>query len=90
MVNVGISKVDCTKLDMLCLLKIATTKKLTKHFIIPSIYTGEMSIFYLFTRYRFNWGEVEYSMFSTYSMITGLIGIIKICKIKHRINSTEF
>lgn len=36
---------------------------------------GEMSVVYLFTRYRFNWGEVEFSLFSTYGMITGLIGI---------------
>ncbi|KAJ3641051.1 hypothetical protein Zmor_027575 [Zophobas morio] len=35
---------------------------------------GEMSVTYLFTRYRFNWDEVDYSMFSTYSMITNLIG----------------
>lgn len=34
-----------------------------------------MSVVYLFTRYRFNWGEVEFSIFSTYGMITGLIGI---------------
>ncbi|XP_059608428.1 probable peptidoglycan muropeptide transporter SLC46 [Phlebotomus argentipes] len=35
---------------------------------------GEMSVFYLFTRYRFNWSEVEFSFFSTYSMITHFIG----------------
>ena len=33
-----------------------------------------MSVTYLFTLYRFNWDEVDYSMFSTYSMITNLIG----------------
>ena len=37
---------------------------------------GEMSIIYLFTRYRFNWSEVEFSFFSTYSMLTSLIGKI--------------
>lgn len=33
-----------------------------------------MSVMYLFTRVRFNWDEVNYSMFSTYSMITNLVG----------------
>ncbi|XP_015364776.1 PREDICTED: solute carrier family 46 member 3-like [Diuraphis noxia] len=37
---------------------------------------GEMSVMYLFTRVRFNWDEVNYSMFSTYSMITNLVGTI--------------
>lgn len=35
---------------------------------------GEMAVMYLFTRYRFNWNEVQFSMFSTYSMVTNLIG----------------
>lgn len=35
---------------------------------------GEMAVFYLFTRYRFNWSEVEFSVFSTYSTITCLLG----------------
>lgn len=35
---------------------------------------GEMNVAYLFTRYRFNWDEVDYSIFSTYNMITNLIG----------------
>lgn len=33
-----------------------------------------MAVTYLFTRFRFNWSEVEFSVFSTYAMITGLIG----------------
>jgi MFS transporter, PCFT/HCP family, solute carrier family 46, member 3 len=33
-----------------------------------------MSVIYLFTRYRFNWSEVEFSFFSTYGMITNLFG----------------
>ncbi|KAL1131848.1 hypothetical protein AAG570_011459 [Ranatra chinensis] len=32
-----------------------------------------MTVMYLFTRYRFNWDEVDFSIFSTYSMITNLI-----------------
>lgn len=36
--------------------------------------SGEMSVFYLFTRYQFNWSEVQFSIFSTYNMLTGLIG----------------
>uniref|UniRef100_A0A1B0DCV1 Major facilitator superfamily associated domain-containing protein n=1 Tax=Phlebotomus papatasi TaxID=29031 RepID=A0A1B0DCV1_PHLPP len=35
---------------------------------------SEFSVFYLFTRYRFNWSEVEFSFFSTYGMITHFIG----------------
>ncbi|KAM8718996.1 hypothetical protein ACLKA7_011661 [Drosophila subpalustris] len=37
---------------------------------------GEMAVTYLFTRFRFNWSEVEFSYFSTYAMFTGLIGVI--------------
>ncbi|XP_075230658.1 putative peptidoglycan muropeptide transporter SLC46 isoform X2 [Lycorma delicatula] len=37
---------------------------------------GEMTVLYLFTRYRFNWNEVDYSVFSTYSMVTNLIGTL--------------
>ncbi|KAJ6643128.1 Solute carrier family 46 member 3 [Pseudolycoriella hygida] len=37
---------------------------------------GEMSVVYLFTRYQFNWSEVEFSFFSTYGMLTGLIGTV--------------
>lgn len=33
-----------------------------------------MSLFYLFTRYKFNWSEVEFSFFSTYNMGIHLIG----------------
>ncbi|KAK5649903.1 hypothetical protein RI129_000932 [Pyrocoelia pectoralis] len=35
---------------------------------------GEMVVVYLFTRYRFNWDEVDFSIFSTYNMIIGMIG----------------
>jgi len=35
---------------------------------------GEMSVIYLFTRYKFNWSEVEFSIFSTYGMLTSLVG----------------
>lgn len=37
---------------------------------------GEMSVMYLFARYRFNWSEVEFSLFSTYAMLTGLVGVL--------------
>ncbi|XP_034949731.1 thymic stromal cotransporter protein-like isoform X2 [Chelonus insularis] len=37
---------------------------------------GEMAVMYLFTRYRFNWNELKFSMFYTYSMVTNLIGTI--------------
>ncbi|XP_068630509.1 probable peptidoglycan muropeptide transporter SLC46 [Battus philenor] len=35
---------------------------------------GEFSILYLFTRYRFNWDELQYSMWMTYSIVTNLFG----------------
>ncbi|XP_039748823.1 proton-coupled folate transporter-like isoform X2 [Pararge aegeria] len=35
---------------------------------------GEFSILYLFARFRFNWDEVKFSMWSTYSIITNLLG----------------
>lgn len=37
---------------------------------------GEIAVTYLFTRYKFNWSEVEYSIFSTYSMALQMIGIL--------------
>lgn len=43
--------------------------------IIGPIY-GEMSVMYLFTRFRFNWNEVDFSMFSTYAMCTSLVGTL--------------
>ncbi|XP_044728955.1 uncharacterized protein LOC123292386 [Chrysoperla carnea] len=35
---------------------------------------GEMAVMYLFTRYKYNWNEVDFSLFSTYSVIVNLIG----------------
>ncbi|KAJ8732265.1 hypothetical protein PYW08_014995 [Mythimna loreyi] len=35
---------------------------------------GEFTVLYLFTRYRFNWDEVQYSMWSTYCIVTNLLG----------------
>lgn len=37
---------------------------------------GEMTVMYLFTRLRFNWNEVDFSIFSTYGMVTNLIGTV--------------
>ncbi|CAH0407597.1 unnamed protein product [Chilo suppressalis] len=37
---------------------------------------GELSVMYLFARYRFNWDEVKYSIYSTYSLITHSIGTL--------------
>lgn len=33
-----------------------------------------MSLFYLFTRFKFNWSEIEFSFFSTYNMAVHLLG----------------
>lgn len=35
---------------------------------------GEMAVLYLYMRYRYNWNEVTFSMWSTYGMVTNLIG----------------
>ncbi|CAG9785260.1 unnamed protein product [Diatraea saccharalis] len=35
---------------------------------------GEFCVQYLFTRFRFNWDEVQFSIWSTYCIITNLIG----------------
>ncbi|XP_050421659.1 proton-coupled folate transporter-like isoform X2 [Adelges cooleyi] len=42
--------------------------------IIMGPMSGEMSVMYLSTRMRFNWDEVKYSVFSTYTMAVGFIG----------------
>jgi len=43
--------------------------------IIKSVsFTGEMAVLYLYMRYRYNWNEVTFSMFSTFGMVTNLIG----------------
>lgn len=44
--------------------------------VIGPLY-GEMSVVYLFTRYKFRWSEIEFSLFSTYGTLTGLLGIIE-------------
>ena len=35
-----------------------------------------MTVMYLFTRVRFNWDEVDFSIFSTYMMVTNLLGTL--------------
>ncbi|XP_050450939.1 uncharacterized protein LOC126851237 [Cataglyphis hispanica] len=41
--------------------------------VIGPLY-GEMAVLYLYMRYRYNWNEVSFSMFSTFGMVTNLIG----------------
>ncbi|XP_023940065.2 proton-coupled folate transporter-like [Bicyclus anynana] len=43
-------------------------------FVVFGPLQGEFSILYLFTRYRFNWDEVKFSIWSTYSIMTNLLG----------------
>ncbi|XP_032511509.2 proton-coupled folate transporter-like [Danaus plexippus] len=43
-------------------------------FVVFGPSQGEFSILYLFTRYRFNWDEVQFSLWSTYSIVTNLLG----------------
>lgn len=35
-----------------------------------------MAVSYLFTRFKFNWSEIEFSLFSTYAMLTSLVGTV--------------
>ncbi|XP_069675479.1 probable peptidoglycan muropeptide transporter SLC46 [Periplaneta americana] len=45
---------------------------------------GEMAVMYLFTRYRFHWDEVSFSVFSTYGMVTNLFGtMVSVCVFSH-------
>ncbi|KYN35936.1 Solute carrier family 46 member 3 [Trachymyrmex septentrionalis] len=41
--------------------------------VIGPLY-GEMAVLYLYMRFRYNWNEVTFSMFSTFGMVTNLIG----------------
>lgn len=50
--------------------------------VIGPLY-GEMSVFYLFTRYRFNWSEIEFSLYSAYATVTGLLGNYKKRRFSH-------
>ncbi|XP_038210469.1 proton-coupled folate transporter-like [Zerene cesonia] len=43
-------------------------------FVIFGPMQGEYAVMYLFARYRFNWDEVKFSMWSTYCIVTNLIG----------------
>ncbi|KAL6437541.1 hypothetical protein ACFW04_004171 [Cataglyphis niger] len=43
--------------------------------VIGPLY-GEMAVLYLYMRYRYNWNEVSFSMFSTFGMVTNLIAAI--------------
>lgn len=40
-------------------------------------FTGDLSVSYLNTRARFKWNEVDFSVFSTFSMITCVAGNFK-------------
>ncbi|CAH2075030.1 unnamed protein product, partial [Iphiclides podalirius] len=35
---------------------------------------GELSIYYISTRYRFNWDEVKFSIFQTYNFVAHTLG----------------
>ncbi|XP_063905080.1 probable peptidoglycan muropeptide transporter SLC46 [Zophobas morio] len=37
---------------------------------------GEVSVLYLFVRYRFGWNEVDYSIYSTFYVITHMLGTL--------------
>ncbi|XP_037928080.1 tetracycline resistance protein, class C-like [Teleopsis dalmanni] len=37
---------------------------------------GELTVTYLFSRFRFNWNEVDFSIYSTVAMVLGLAGVV--------------
>ncbi|XP_037299160.1 solute carrier family 46 member 3-like isoform X2 [Manduca sexta] len=39
-------------------------------------FIGEMATLYMVTRYRFNWNEVQFSFFQTYSFLMSVIGTL--------------
>ncbi|VVC29235.1 Major facilitator superfamily,Major facilitator superfamily domain [Cinara cedri] len=43
-------------------------------FLVMGPLNGELSVSYMNTRVRFNWNEVDFSMFSTYSTVTNIAG----------------
>ncbi|XP_026804491.1 uncharacterized protein LOC113548040 [Rhopalosiphum maidis] len=43
-------------------------------FLIMGPLNGDLSVSYLNTRARFNWNEVDFSVFSTFSMVTNVAG----------------
>ena len=60
-------------LDFLAVYKIW----LGKFFFVFNIFyfiSAESSLMYLFTRYRFNWDAVMFSLFSTYNTVVHLLG----------------
>lgn len=38
------------------------------------IYLGENAVGYMYTRVRFNWDEVDYSMYSTFLFMINILG----------------
>lgn len=44
--------------------------------VVIGPFHGEMSVMYLFTRFKFHWSEIEFSLFSTYSMLVGMVGTL--------------
>lgn len=51
--------------------KLASYQRLeSNEILIP----GEMAVMYLYMRYRYHWNEVKFSMFTTFAMVTNLIG----------------
>ena len=53
-----------------------------KKVLLSLSFSGEMAVLYLYMRYRYNWNEVTFSMFSTFGMVTNLIGKKITCQIK--------
>lgn len=42
--------------------------------VVSGPWYGEQAVLYLFTRLRFNWSEIEFSIFSTFAVTVNTIG----------------
>lgn len=42
------------------------------------MFLGEMSVMYLFVRYKFHWNEKDFSIFNAYQMTIVLLGKLQI------------
>jgi len=51
-----------------------------------TIISGESGIAYFYTRVRFNWNELDYSLFSTFLFMTNIVGKDRYSNLKDTIH----
>jgi hypothetical protein len=62
------------KLKILLKFKNNTTESETNNFLCFYYNVGDKGVVYLFTRVKFNWNELQFSVFSTTAMCVNLLG----------------